>query len=181
MSLSAKVELNFPASGLTWQLRCAAAEVLDGGGASVLTAKGETPDDSGMLTSSRPRILIVEDETLVAIEIAQVLNGAGFDVVGPVRSVCAALELLERSGCDAAVLDINLGTETSEPVALALRKHGTPFVTMSGYARDQYPPAYKGGLALTKPVRPELLIAELRKRTGIKIQEAMDAVILVAQ
>ena len=71
--------------------------------------------------------------------------------------------MLRAKGCDAAVLDINLGKETSELVALELKDRGTPFVTLSGYTREQYPPAFHGVPALAKPPRPEVLVAEVRR------------------
>ena len=77
---------------------------------------------------------MVEDEPLVAIEIAHILKKAGFDVIGPARAVAPALSLIEERGCDAAVLDINLGGETSEPVAWRLLTRGAPFVALSGYS-----------------------------------------------
>jgi PAS domain S-box-containing protein len=160
MSLGAKVELNFPATGLTWQLSCAAWEVLEGSIGSFETEGRASGDEL-----QRPRILIVEDEALVAIEIARALTEAGFDIVGPARGVSAALALLRQRGCDAAVLDINLGSETSEAIAIALTASKTPFVTLSGYARHEHSPAFAGAPALTKPARPQLLIAELRKCT----------------
>ena len=61
------------------------------------------------------------------------------------------------------MLDITLGKETSEPVALALKQRGTPFVTLSGYAPAQHPPAFHGAPALAKPLRPEVLVAEVRR------------------
>jgi DNA-binding response OmpR family regulator len=106
---------------------------------------------------------VVEDEPLVAIEIAHILKKAGFDVIDPARSVAPALSLIEERGCDAAVLDINLGGETSEPVAWRLLTRGAPFVALSGYSGTQHPPVFSGAPALAKPVRPELLVAELRR------------------
>ena len=83
--------------------------------------------------------------------------------LGPTRAVAPALSLIEEAGCDAAVLDINLGGETSEPIAWRLLARRTPFVTLSGYSRAQHPPVFSGAPALAKPVRPELLVAELRR------------------
>jgi PAS domain S-box-containing protein len=163
MSLGAKVELGFPATGLTWQLRCPSGEVLEGSISSVPLRESERPASNHARTDQHSRILVVEDEALVAIEIAHALTEAGFDVVGAARSVPAALELLKGSGCDAAVLDVNLGSETSEAIAVELTARGTPFVALSGYASDQYPSVFADAPALTKPLRPEFLIAELRK------------------
>ncbi|MGA7327757.1 MAG: HWE histidine kinase domain-containing protein, partial [Rhodomicrobium sp.] len=163
MSLGAKVELGFPPTGLTWQLKCPADEVLDGGIRLVRVEESGRPTGSAALSGQRPRILIVEDEALVATEIAHVLTGASFDIVGPARGVAMALDLLKRLGCEAAVLDINLGHETSEAIAAELRATETPFVTLSGSSREEHHSAFAGAPALTKPLRPGLLIAELRR------------------
>lgn len=79
------------------------------------------------------------------------------------RSVMPALALIEKQGCDAAVLDVNLGDETSEAIATKLRAERTPFITLSGYSRSQYPPVFAGSPALLKPLRGELLIAGLKR------------------
>jgi DNA-binding NarL/FixJ family response regulator len=68
------------------------------------------------------RVLIVEDEALVALDVARQLTEAGLTIVGPAVSVASALKLIEQGGCDAAVLDINLGRETSDPVVQELAK-----------------------------------------------------------
>jgi Response regulator receiver domain len=78
--------------------------------------------DAPVQLSPRSCVLVVEDEPLVVMEIAQVLDAAGFHVAGPVDSTSAALELLRHERCDAAVLDINLGGETSEAIALSCLK-----------------------------------------------------------
>jgi DNA-binding response OmpR family regulator len=112
---------------------------------------------------SRPLILVVEDEALIAIEIAYILNEAGFDVLGPAARVLPGLELLQRYGCDAAVLDIRLGAETSEPIALELTRQGVPFVTLSCYSKEQRPPAFDGAPALSKPINGVVLADEIRR------------------
>jgi DNA-binding response OmpR family regulator len=114
-------------------------------------------------TKSSPRILVVEDDALVALETSQILAGAGFEVVGPAKSVAKALELIQHTGCDAAILDISLGSETSERVARELNACSTPFVTQSAYTEEQYPPLFKGVPALVKPLRPEPLLASIRR------------------
>jgi PAS domain S-box-containing protein len=162
LSLDAKVDLDLAATGLIWQLRCPAGEVLNEGN-SILAEEYERLAGSRPVKDARPRILVVEDEAVVALEIAQMLIEAGFQVVGPARAVNEALRLIGEAGCDAAVIDINLGSETSEPVALALKERAIPFLTVSGYSREQLPPVFNGIRALTKPLRPELLIVELRR------------------
>jgi len=103
----------------------------------------------------------VEDEVFVAMEIAHILKEADFAVAGVARSVVEAREILTRSGCDAAVLDINLGTEASEEIAIELAANDTPYVTLSAYGSERHPVHTRA--ALTKPLRPAQLVAELRK------------------
>jgi len=159
-SLDAKVELNYLPTGLTWRLQCPRGVVEER--AAGVSPKPRAPEQHES-SEQRPRVLVVEDEAIVALEIEQNLQNAGFDVVGPAARVSEALELLEEFGCDAAVLDINLGTETSEPIARMLSDKGTPFVTVSGYSQDQRPSGFSGGAFLAKPLRTELLVAQLRQ------------------
>jgi DNA-binding response OmpR family regulator len=112
---------------------------------------------------AKPRVLIVEDEALLSLELSDLLRDAQFEVVGPVNSVERALEVLSDEGCDAAVLDINLGRETSERIASDLTSRGTPFVVMTGYSREQRPPAFNAATVLNKPLRTRELLAELRR------------------
>jgi DNA-binding response OmpR family regulator len=112
------------------------------------------------------RVLVVEDNALLGLDIADQLTDAGLEVVGPAISVAKALMLMGKTGCDVAVLDVNLGNETAEPVALELRARHTPFVVLSGYSSEQHPPGFHGAPVLSKPARPEHLVAMLRKCMG---------------
>jgi PAS domain S-box-containing protein len=159
-SLDAKVDLDFLSAGLSWRLRCPAAGVVEG---THYSPKVEVRPECDASASSCPKVLVVEDEALVAMEIAHVLKEAGFEVLGPARSVALALSLIDENGCDAAVLDINLGGETSEAIAQKLLAKGARFVTLSGYSRAQHPSIFDGVPALAKPLRPELLIAEVKR------------------
>jgi PAS domain S-box-containing protein len=163
MGLGGKVELDFPATGLIWTLECAASEVLENGIRPAPAVKNERTASNDAGPGWRPRILIVEDEALVAMDLVRLLAEAGFDIVGPARAVPAALELLERVGCDTAVLDLHLGSGTSEAIAVELMAMETPFVTLSGYSPEQYPSPFAGAPALRKPVQPEILISQLKR------------------
>lgn len=110
---------------------------------------------------------MVEDEGLPAVEIAAQLEEAGFEVLGPVASVRAAFRSLEEnSGCDAAVLDVNLGPETSEPIARALQRSKTPFIAISGYSKEQLPPIFAGVPFIPKPVDHDAVVRELERISG---------------
>lgn len=109
-----------------------------------------------------PRILILEDEVLLAMDLSDQLETAGFRVIGPATTVARALRLIEAEGCDAALLDVNLGPETSEAVADVLLAKGTPFIVLSGNSRDHQPAIFQGAPWLPKPFSPEGLMSLLR-------------------
>jgi DNA-binding response OmpR family regulator len=79
------------------------------------------------------RILVVEDSFLIAHSLTKMLRELGCLVVGPAPSVAAAREAMS-GGCDAAILDVNLGAETSIPIAQDLAAQGTPFIFVTGYS-----------------------------------------------
>ena len=82
------------------------------------------------------RILVVEDEVLIGMDLVMLLEDWGYRPDGPHGSVAACLEAVEQFDPEIAVLDVNLGGgETSLPVAAALRERGTPFVFLTGYTR----------------------------------------------
>ena len=112
---------------------------------------------------TRPRILLAEDEALLALLLAERLEEAGFRITGPAKSVAAALALIEQEGCDAAVLDVQLGKETAAPIAQALRSRSIPFLTLSGYSESQRPPVFDGAPMMVKPVRMHDLVAFLKR------------------
>lgn len=81
------------------------------------------------------RILAVEDEYYLAMDLERELTGVGAAVIGPAPSVEQALTLIDAEpAIDAAVLDINLGGELAYPVADALRARGIPFLFATGYS-----------------------------------------------
>jgi CheY-like chemotaxis protein len=90
------------------------------------------------------RILVVEDEYLIAMTLSEHLEEVGSIVVGPVSSVEKAIKAIESNQqIDAAVLDINLGGAMAYPVADALLARNIPFIFTSGYEgdalRERYP------------------------------------------
>jgi DNA-binding NtrC family response regulator len=110
------------------------------------------------------RILIVEDEYVVALDLAQSFEQIGAAVIGPVGSVARALALLSGGTTfEMAVLDINLGSEKVFPVADALSARGLPFVFATGYDTVSIPAAYRAVPRFEKPVDIHALARELDK------------------
>lgn len=79
------------------------------------------------------RLLVVEDEYMVATHIEMLLEECGCDVVGPVGTVEKALELVRAGHLDGALLDANLNGTSSAPIADALDAGSVPFVVVTGY------------------------------------------------
>jgi AraC-like DNA-binding protein len=109
-----------------------------------------------------PSLLIVEDEALVALQTAHALSEADFEIVGPADTVSKALDLIKTSGCDAALLDVKLGDETAEQVALELKNRGKPFIVFSAYGHEQLPPLLQSAPFLAKPLRTQSLLLAVR-------------------
>ncbi len=78
------------------------------------------------------RVLIVEDDFFIRIDLESILREAGAEIVGPCSGITDAMEALADGQVAAAILDVRLGSETVAPVARALTKHGTPFIFYSG-------------------------------------------------
>ncbi|CAN7405937.1 response regulator [Phenylobacterium sp. LjRoot225] len=104
------------------------------------------------------RILVVEDEMMVAMMLQDMLDDLGCLVVGPAASVDEALSMIKMQPLEAAVLDVNLSGQMSYPVADALIAHDVPFVFSTGYASNRLQEGYRAFPALQKPYH----VSELR-------------------
>ncbi|WP_315722635.1 MULTISPECIES: response regulator [unclassified Bradyrhizobium] len=109
-------------------------------------------------------VLIVEDDPMIGFDLAVELEAAGFVVIGVAPTVDKALYLLERHHCDLAVLDVNLGQETSAPIARALIAADVPFVAVTGYSVDQCPEEFAAAPLLSKPFQTSRLVAALKRQ-----------------
>jgi CheY-like chemotaxis protein len=109
------------------------------------------------------RVLLVEDEMLVAMAIEDIVAEANGTVVGPVGTLAAALALLEQDGAiDAAIIDLNLDRQSSLPLADALAERGIPFIVCTGYGDARLPPPHQDVPVLGKPYG----LTELATRLG---------------
>jgi CheY-like chemotaxis protein len=117
------------------------------------------------------RILIVEDDPLIALMLEGLLEDLACVIAGQAESVGAALSLIDRlTELDGAVLDCNLRGEKVWPVAAKLAARGVPFVFSTGYDTSSIPRELADIPVLTKPISPERLerelVAQLRARAG---------------
>lgn len=113
------------------------------------------------------RVLVAEDEYLVADALSQLLAGIGAHVLGPAPTVERAIELIETEpAIDGAVLDINLGGDTSYAVADLLTGRGVPFLFTTGYGRSDLPQRYADAIHCQKPIDFEELKRALGRTLG---------------
>jgi CheY-like chemotaxis protein len=112
------------------------------------------------------RILVVEDETLIAFEIEAVIEALECTVVGPVSSLEAALRMAGEAAFDAAILDLTIRGGKSLPVAERLHAQGIPFVLASGYADWTLPDWLRDRPRLTKPFTQAELEERIRGLCG---------------
>ena len=107
------------------------------------------------------RVLIVEDEAMIAGLIESILSAAGWSVVGPVATLERALETIERERIDAALLDARINGRDVYAVADVLMRRRIPFIFVSGFTRKQMPPRYRDCAYIAKPFTPDAILALL--------------------
>ena len=114
------------------------------------------------------RVLVVEDEFFLALELEDALTLAGADVVGPIPDLASALVHASAAEFDVAVLDLNLRGGLSFPLADVLAEKGIPFVFATAYAPAQFPEAHRARRIIEKPYDPDALIAALAALAKVK-------------
>jgi len=110
-----------------------------------------------MATLAGRRILVVEDELLVAMTLEDILHSEKCIIVGPFPRLEPALKVARLEPLDAAILDINLAGERVDPIAKALAERNIPFLFTTGYDRSMLPAEHANRPALMKPFRPAQL------------------------
>ncbi|MEL6646172.1 MAG: response regulator [Pseudomonadota bacterium] len=117
------------------------------------------------MTKKKGKVLVLDDELIIAMSLSDDLEEAGFEIIGPFSKASEAMAALEQTKPDAAFLDINLGSDrNSFEVASNLKKSGTPFVFLTGYsekspAAEEFPDA----AYLGKPVTGQQAVEEAEK------------------
>lgn len=127
------------------------------------------------MNQGRPRVLIVEDNLLIAMEVEFLAEKCGCAVAGPVGSVGEALQVVRESRLDGAVLDINLGAERVWPVAELLEERAVPFVLATGYDATDVPERFKARPILAKPISLRALTLALREIGTMRRQSAVSS------
>lgn len=148
-------------TGVIWSFRLSSGVTFTGGAAPAAQPVVAAPESDG-LEFTGCRILIVEDEPLIAFDLSSELEDAGAEIVAIAPSVAEALQVAADAEIDVAILDGNLGGEPVDPVAAALAHRQIPFCFVSGYGRAHLPADFAEAPVIEKPFRSDALFAALR-------------------
>jgi PAS domain S-box-containing protein len=124
-------------------------------------SRSPAPCQTDQLVFTGRRILIVEDEPLLAMELETNLSALGCKVLRSAATPTAARTLIENSECDAALVDVKLAGRQVDELAVALTKRHIPFAFVTGYGRDALPSGFQDAIVLSKPFGKEQLIGAL--------------------
>ena len=164
-SLDGELEYDWRSTGLHLTLRFPArhfeASVAAAAAPSITLAH-----DNGIDATETPlhnwRILIVEDEPLVAMMLQKLLTDLGAQIVGPYGTLDDAFGALPRA-FDAALLDVNLAGIAIYPLADEITRAGVPIVFLTGYQAESIEPRFRNAAVLTKPIEARDLVATLQR------------------
>ena len=128
-------------------------------------ASTESQPPPNGITVTGNKIMVVEDEALVAMSLRDSLDELGFSVIGPFSRISEAMIALRNNHVDAAVLDVNLGGELIYPLADVLTADHVPFVFITGYGADEIERRYASIPILQKPIEADALKSMLLPRS----------------
>lgn len=119
------------------------------------------------MNAKRKTILLVEDDALLALDLADMLTDAGYEVCDPANSNEVARRVIERDQPSFALLDFNLGKETSIPTAMELANRSIPFAYVTGRAEavSTHPNAPSAPV-ISKPYRPHEILQAIERIDG---------------
>jgi DNA-binding response OmpR family regulator len=115
------------------------------------------------MAEERVRILLVEDESLIAELIVDILTTQGYLVAGPIARIADAMRTVDEEEFDAVVLDVDLAGTSSYPVAAVLASRNVPFVFLTGFGKGGLRAEYAKRPTVAKPFRPKDLLVALSR------------------
>lgn len=157
------------ATGITWDIKLVVLQ----SATDVVDEVSPTRPAALKAPADNLKVLIVEDEVLIALELEQAVCSAGGEAEIATR-VAEALRKIGECNFDAAILDVNLHGKRSDVVAAALTRRNIPFAFVTGYGRDSLFEAFRNTTLLNKPFSPpdvgETLTSLLKRPRGVKLR-----------
>jgi PAS domain S-box-containing protein len=157
-----EAHIHYGANGVTCEIKLPLPNEarLPAGAAAMPQAEAMVREpQSGQTQLEGKRILVVEDEPLLAMDMEAMLAAAGCSIVGPAGALDQAKLLIAQEECDAALLDANLAGRSVDDLAAALTQRNIPFAFVTGYGRDGLPQGFREALLLGKPFGCDQLLA----------------------
>jgi PAS domain S-box-containing protein len=157
--------IDYGADGLTCRIKLPLKDVLRSDAdlysltapaAAECSALGQ---ESGRWGIAGKRILLIEDEALISMDLEASLTKGGCEVLGPASTLDQAKQMIEKADFDGALVDANLAGHPVDDLAAALTKRNIPFAFVTGYGREALPAAFGEGIVLDKPFTQEQLLA----------------------
>ncbi|QCI68524.1 PAS domain S-box protein [Phreatobacter stygius] len=166
-----QADMHYGAHGVVCEIRLHLPEqaALEFGERAALALVDDRPgvaEPAGLADLRGKRILLIEDEPLVAMDIEHELIAAGCQVIGPAGTITSASRLIADTPCDAALVDANLAGHPVDELAAALAAKGIPFAFATGYGRDGLPGAFQEKPILAKPFSSAQLLAMMTGLLG---------------
>jgi CheY-like chemotaxis protein len=121
------------------------------------------PGADGALGLQGTRVIVVEDEPLVALDMESILIAAGCEIAGSAGSLEKAKALVARAQFDVALLDVNLGGDSVGELAAELTQRNVPFAFVTGYGREALPKGFQDMVAVRKPASQKELVAVVQR------------------
>ena len=152
------------ADGIHWEIVLPLASADDAASKAPSRVRTRSPQGSQTSAPSAPagikgkKFAVIEDEPLIAVNIASLLEHRGARVSGPVATVNDALRMIEESELDGALVDANLRGRSVGDVAAALTQKRIPFLFVTGYDREALPSSLTRAKVLKKPFTEEQLL-----------------------
>lgn len=172
--------IRYDAEGITCEIRFPLSDIDHQFAGGVATSHAPpqivvAPPATGAQLSGK-RILLVEDEPLVAMEISSQLTAEGCEVIGPAGSIKSAKRFIHEMEIDAALVDANLAGDPVDEIAAALRQKGIPFAFATGYGRRALPPGFWDNEVLVKPYNREQLLVVVERLLKDRRTESAEVV-----
>lgn len=155
------------ADGIRWSIRlpysCNASRA--SGALSPASTETKASACEALIDLRGKRILVIEDEPLIGLDIVSALEDAGADVEGPVATIENACQLIAAGSFDAALVDANLHGRPVGPIAAALTDRKIPFAFATGYDKDGLPDGFRHIAILGKPCAPDMVVEMVKQLT----------------
>jgi PAS domain S-box-containing protein len=161
-----EASMRYDAQGITFEMRLPLAEqsgpsIESAAGAEALRKRLRKLEQAPAILAGK-RVLLIEDEPLVAMDMESVLRAAGYDIIGPGGNIREAKRLIEKGDYDTALVDANLEGHPVDEIASMLSNKNCPFAFVTGYGRETLPRGFRDAVLVPKPFSHDQLLTTVK-------------------